>query len=81
MPLTALLTMSLLTVQTVREEDEVMMRDCSGKEEKKGNSSFLPLPPLRYLTTKEYTKARMAFVSLQSGNRALQRKDRANFDQ
>ena len=53
MPLTALLTMSLLTVQTVREEDEVMMRDCSGKEEKKGNSSFLPLPPLRYLTTKE----------------------------
>ena len=54
MPLTELLNMSLLTVQTVREEDEVMMRDCSGKEEKKkGNSSFLPLPPLRYLTTKE----------------------------
>ena len=44
MPLTALLTMSLLTVQTVREEDEVLMRDCSGKEKKK-NSSFLPLPP------------------------------------
>ena len=44
MPLTALLTMSLLTVQTVREEDEVLTRDCLGKEKKK-NSSFLPLPP------------------------------------
>ena len=48
MPLTELLTMSLLTVQTVREEDEVIMRDCSGKEEEKRDSSFLPLPPLRY---------------------------------
>ena len=45
MPLTALLTMSLLTVQTVREEDEVMMRDRSGKEEKKRNCPFLSLPP------------------------------------
>ena len=53
MPLTALLTMSLLTVQTVREEDEVMMRDCSGKEEKKRELLFSPLAPLRYLTTKE----------------------------
>ena len=57
MPLTALLNMSLLTVQPVREEDEVMMRDCSGKEEKKRELLFSPLAPLEISDNKRINKS------------------------